>query len=108
MTSRFLVMALLCACSPGHAVTVKNDDSVELLVRVQTSDESLDWRKLLVGGASASLRVHPEGDITLATTVSFDGVVVQHRDKGYVSPSMADQRTCITVSRQRIEVSTCE
>ena len=104
----FTVALLLWACDSGHRVTLSNNDSVALSVRVRASDGSLDWQITLAPGSSASAAVHPETDMTLRTTVRENGVIVQERDKGYVSPSRVTQRTCIAVSRDRIDVSACD
>ena len=99
---------VLGACNGAHPTKVKNDDSVELFVRVHTSDGSLNWEGAIGPGSVASLRFRTDKDVTFRTSVYFAGQIVQEREKGYVSGSMIEQETCITVSRLNIVVSTCE
>lgn len=104
-----IALALLSAgCDRGQPLSVTNVDSVELTVELRTSDDTLDWRRTITPGATASLRAHVSGEASIITTVRLDDRIVQQREKGYLSASLAQDRTCISVSRQQILVSSCE
>ena len=101
------LLLVTTACSDTNKITVTNGDVVPLVIEVQVSDNSLNWKESVTAGASRSFSIKPKGDVTFITTVFQDGNLVQRREKGYQSGGSPSQHTCITATRLEIAVKPC-
>jgi len=98
----------LWGCTRDAIVVVTNDDSVELNVRLRTSNSSLSWERALKPGATAKATFKNKSDTVLRTWVTYGDQRIDLQ-KGYFSGgAVVDEWHCVRVSRSAIRHVPCK
>lgn len=79
-----------------------------LVVVVGTSEKKEQHRISLSAGETETVALDVDGEAAVDASVFYQGAIVQHRQKGYVSSAAPlSEVTCIEVTRRRIDVVPC-
>jgi hypothetical protein len=105
------ITAYACERPASHTVHIKNDDTVDLKVRIETSDGCCHWEKQVVASGSGIFEFRSDRDLVLHVTVASTDSGALERSGGYMSGFSASHEalygTCVTISRQQIAIETC-
>lgn len=105
------IVVYACERPSSHTVHVKNNDKVDLKVRIDTSDGCCHWQGQVVANGSGIFEFRSDRDLVLNVTVTSADSGALERSGGYMSGFPASHEalygTCVTVSRQQIAIETC-